>query len=317
MTPHDGVGGAGPGDGASNGNAAGIGMVLRDATVDPVPLVLGRPGARAVVAGWARLEPASMDPGSKTGTAAGLVPMEARALEDSFRSGYSKCQAEQRAAHEKLAASIRRGAFEQGMEEGRRRGLEEGREEARITAEREAHSIQEFVAVRMARLDRLLAALSEEMQRCLASGEEEMVALCHAVVCRILGEQLVTRQGVAQCVRQAIQEAGAGQKLRGSVPARVSVHVHPRDLAALESDEELAAWMHQQAGNGGRAQWVPDAEVTPGGCIVRSSEGSLDARIETQMAALRQLLLQARPGAAAPERSPAASIQENSPGASP
>jgi flagellar assembly protein FliH len=301
MTSRDGLSEAGSARSPTNG-ADGIGSVMRAVVVDPVPLVLARPGASPTRAGGAANgRRAGANGRAAANGAVDRVPLaDASGLEAAFRAGYGKCEAEQRAAFDAMAENSRRAAFEQGMVEGRRQGLDEGREAARLAAEREARTTQELVTARLARLDQLLAALSEEMQRRLASAEEEMVALCHGVVCRVLGEQLVTREGVACCVRQAVQEAGGGAGLRGLAHGQVALHVHPRDLASLESDEDLAAWMRQNASGPGAVQWVPDERVGPGGCIIRSPEGSLDARIETQMASLRKVLLQTRPGQPVP-----------------
>jgi flagellar assembly protein FliH len=217
------------------------------------------------------------------------------------------------AMRDKYEATLENGyrdAFDQGMVDGRQQGLTEGREVGRQAVEREARTAREERAARLAQLDRLLVAFPAEMERRLASAEEEMVALCHGVICRLLGEALVTREGVAHRVRQALRDAygHAGNGRSGTM--QVAVHLNPRDLADLERDETVGAWMRLEASTRGVVGWVADAQVDPGGCVVRSGDGNLDARLETQMRALRQLLLRRDPGGEEPIESAAATASD-------
>lgn len=61
---------------------------------------------------------------------------------------------------------------------------------------------------------------------------------------------------------------------------RIAVHVSPRDADALEG----------LARDGAPIEIVPDGSITPGGCIVESDLGSVDARLETRTEALRAAL---------------------------
>jgi len=81
--------------------------------------------------------------------------------------------------------------------------------------------------------------------------------------------------------------------LRGRQPA--AVHLHPDDLQTLQNEP---GWTPSQIG-GNDVRWVASPQVALGGCIVESPEGGLDARIETQLDALRELLLQTRRAARA------------------
>ena len=131
-----------------------------------------------------------------------------------------------------------------------------------------------------------------------------MVALCHAIVCRILGDTLAQREGPARLVRTAVA-ACIGERAPAAGDAMLTaIHVHPRDLGHLCADESLAAWLAPRLAEGASAHdaavpWVADESVELGGCIVRSTEGSLDARLATQLTALTQWLARAR-GAATP-----------------
>lgn len=288
--------------------ARGGGVVLRGVAVHREPHTLRRPAVKMVGGvephpqprglrqelGVARSD-AQGDPTGEGGDAnVHAAEQDEASYREGHRVGYTDAEAAQRSTLESALERAQRAGFERGLQEGRERGLVDGRETGRQAVEREARGAQEATVARVEQLDQLLSALPGELSRRLATAEDDMVALCHGVVCRILGEQLLTREAVAQCVRQAIREACSGSSLRASGHGGIAIHVHPRDLESLQGDEQLAAWLRQGGSAGSVAvQWVADEGVRLGGCIVHSSEGSLDGRLETQMAALREILSRA------------------------
>lgn len=281
----------------SNVGKARSGTVFRNVVLDPHPRVLGRPTAppvqpvRTAQNGAATADVSSSHLPSPHGAPSPMpgTPEKVRTFDEGYRAGLADAEVAQRAKTQDEVHAIQRRAFEQGQEEGRQRGLADGQVAGRQLVEREAHAAQEAVAARIAQLDRLLTSLPAELVRRLEVVEDDMVALCHAAVCRILGEELVTPEGVVHQVRQAIRETGASAL--GRVHGQIAIHVHPRDLATLEADAALAAWLRQHA-SAGAVHWVADERVKLGGCLVRSAEGSLDARLETQLAALHRLFVE-------------------------
>jgi flagellar assembly protein FliH len=219
--------------------------------------------------------------------------------QDGYRAGYGEAEVALRSAHESALQSGHRAGFERGLEEGRQQGVTEGVEAGRRAVEQDARAGLDAIAARVKLLDQLLSTMPAALEARLASSEDDMVALSHRVICRILGEQLVTGAAVADCVRRAIHDAAGAPMLHGSGHPGFAIHVHPHDLELLAHDEGLARWLRQgYATKAAGVQWVADDSVRLGGCVVRSGEGSLDARIETQMAALREVLLHGRAAAA-------------------
>lgn len=265
------------------GDALDAGAVLRGIGLDPRPRVLPVPAGTQ----------ARLDPPRATAPAVDVRPAGSGSIEASpgytsgYRAGFAEGEAAQRARDLEAIDASRAIAVEQGREEGRRQGIAEGREFGKAAVDREARTALDAAASRLAQLDRLLASLPAELTRRLSEAEDDMVALCHGVVCRILGEELRTAEGVARLVREALR--GGAPAAFGSGHGSVTIHVHPGDRTALEADATIAAWLRGHASAGG-VQWVSDERVRLGGCIVRSAEGSLDARLETQLEALRALL---------------------------
>jgi flagellar assembly protein FliH len=86
---------------------------------------------------------------------------------------------------------------------------------------------------------------------------------------------------VQQVLSRATQEEG------------VVVRLHPGDCAALRNGGK---GLFPGKNGRGKVELVADEEVSLGGCILETSGGSLDARIETQIERLRDSLLKVRQG---------------------
>lgn len=224
-----------------------------------------------------------------------LDAADERSYEDGVRAGRTEAEGAHRAALAAALETARAQGFQRGLAEGLEAGRTEALDVARQEAERTRQSAADAVAERTAQLDAVLVAWDRERSARLAAAEDDMVALCHAVICRILGDRLVTAEGIARLVREAVREHSVTGGLERSDTRGTAIHLHPRDLERLHRDEHVAAWVEQRGRSGGsRLNWIPDEQVGPGGCIVRSAEGSLDARIERQLAVLRRLLTQGR-----------------------
>lgn len=137
-------------------------------------------------------------------------------------------------------------------------------------------------ADRTARLDALLGSVQAQLADGIAGHEDLMVELAFEAVVRILGQAAPTAQGVRGVVREAI---GA---LRDR--EQVLVRLSPRDAGLLRAMQGDLAGL---AGSTG-LEIVADETIELGGCLLETAHGGLDARLETQMQRLRELLLAAR-----------------------
>lgn len=196
-------------------------------------------------------------------------------------------------------------ANDRGYEDGLARGLAEGRrlaaDEARKASEHATRAAEQELAERSEKLKheltrqaqlayrarvqnlmQILEKLPGQIEERLRAAEDDMLALSFEAVCRILGDQAVTVEGLRLQLRQAVQ-AQRNRRL-------VAVHVHPEDLATLRADSGMEATDLAPAD----VQWVADPSIVLGGCILQSPEGALDARLEVQLGSLRELLLRSR-----------------------
>ncbi|MBI4196679.1 MAG: type III secretion system stator protein SctL [Deltaproteobacteria bacterium] len=136
-------------------------------------------------------------------------------------------------------------------EEERERGYREGYEEGQ------------------AELAERLVSFEAEREKVLAGQEKEIVEMVLEIAEKIVGNQL-ERGGVASIVRQAVSKA---------VGERLVIHVHPDDLQILEAIKDF-----------GSLTLFGDPAVTPGGCLIESELGTVDARLEIQWKAIRKAL---------------------------
>lgn len=197
-----------------------------------------------------------------------------------------KRQAEENAARleierERIREELKReldARAESVLQESRSRGLKEGLELAKAEAQRETERQHEAVA-------QTLATIAEHAEREIAGAEDAIVGIAFESVCKILARDAVDRKVVRAMVRQVLARAGREEGVR--------VHLHPRDCAALRNGGKAPF-----PGKNGRmkVELVADEEIGLGGCVVETSGGSLDARIETQVQRLRETLLKVRRG---------------------
>ena len=157
-----------------------------------------------------------------------------------------------------------RDAYCKGHEEGLADGLEQGRREAVDAAdahERQARLLADAIATASAKWEREL--------------EAGAIEIAYATVLRILGQAAGSRDAIVAMVRKVME----GMTERRAL----SIHLSPSDHAVLSADTTTPIMSG--------VALVPDDRVEIGGCIIETDAGSLDARLETQLAGLRDLLL--------------------------
>jgi len=154
-----------------------------------------------------------------------------------------------------------RAQSDQLREEARRAGEAEGR------ARGEAAFTTALVEAR---------AEAEQVRRAaLPAAQTIAVRMAEKIVGRAIA---LDATAMADIARQALEAARA----RAGV---VSLRVHPEDWAAIETARPGLAGRLAKAVE---LRVVPDASVGRHGCVVESAAGRLDARLETQLAALER-----------------------------
>jgi flagellar biosynthesis/type III secretory pathway protein FliH len=237
--------------------------ILRDVAVDTRVHVLARPMAAPTAKPPVRDE--AVELAFERGLAEGLSQAAQLAGEEIDRVTAQRVR-------EQVAAAL----AEMG-ESARLEGLQAGMAEARRVMEAER-------AAAAARIEAVLAAIAASTRDWMYASEDELVLLAHEIACRVVAEAAVRPEAIRLLVRRLLDERTGGASDEALM---LQVHVHPEDFAAFaagESPNELGKdW-----------RWVSDDSIALGGVRLRSPRGSFDGRLETQFAALADLLRETR-----------------------
>jgi flagellar biosynthesis/type III secretory pathway protein FliH len=250
--------------------------VLRGVAVSAQPFALPvAPGMKITVAA-----PSTEAPMVQVPTPA-VIPADV--LEAEFKRGVELGRAEAvdyyKLQFEELKSELEQQAVaarEAAAAEARLEGLAQaGAEIAQRMAE-ESKSAQARFATQAEALSKLLQGAEGAANKRAEELEDDIVALCHGIVCKLLGDKITSAEAVHGMAREAIKS------LHGKP---LTIAVHPDDLELLaELRDELAP----------HAQWKADPALALGGMRIRGETESLDATLETQLAGLKKLLLEVR-----------------------
>jgi len=203
--------------------------------------------------------------------AARIPDSPARAPEDIAHEMVSRIEADRAEAlsrdRERALEEARREGHEQGAAAGYVEGMQQAREE-----------IDTLTRTQRESFEALVASIGEARRCALESAAGDAVALAFAAACRILGEAFVSAEGVRAAIDHALGQAAAEDE--------VIVRVARADLDRLYESEPAGI-------DRGGLKLVADPSISMGGCVIETSAGSLDARLETQVSALRAALLDA------------------------
>ena len=156
---------------------------------------------------------------------------------------------------------------ERQVREAHARGFDEGRREGE-----QAEGARLKNALRAT--EQALEDLRENEERWISNIEENICALAVAIARRIVDQELQTDPAmVLKLVEKALDEFPVGNPVR--------IRIHPRDQAVIESrspGQRIPA-----AINGRETQWLADANLAPGGCVVEGRDRIIDGRIDTAL----------------------------------
>ncbi|HVZ85437.1 MAG TPA: FliH/SctL family protein [Polyangia bacterium] len=169
----------------------------------------------------------------------------------------ARARAEADAVRE-AAESAREAARQEGFRQGVERGRAEGLAEAAVT----------------------MAAARTEAARVVDDSVSAAIALAAKMAERIVGRAVALAPStMAEIAGEALAAARPGA-------GKVRVRVHPDDLPALEPRRAALAARAPAA----TLELVADEAVSRHGCVIETPQGRVDARLETQLAALERAL---------------------------
>jgi len=181
-----------------------------------------------------------------------------------------------------VGARVRQEAHQQGYERGHQKGLEEGRAAGRqealekVSAEFEARLVQLASAC-----ESQFREVDRHKRELLLASHRDLVALAVAIAERVtkrIGR--VDRQTVTDNLLGVIDLVGQTSDM--------VVEVNPVDAETLQ---QFASDLVARRGDLKHMEVRPDDGVHPGGCVVKTRGGQIDATLETQLARIAQELV--------------------------
>lgn len=184
--------------------------------------------------------------------------------------------------------TLRAAVLEEERQRAREEGLRDGLREAQLRvdeairqqvqhlqdrAQAQAQTLQQAHAAELGRMSSIAKHLETALETRLQSVEADAIELAFAAVCQILGDCAATQDTVSTAVRRALLQVTSGKVHR--------VRLNPADHALLQGGALTAE--HPTV------EWLPDAAVTPGGCLLESTQGTLDTRLDRQLERLKTL----------------------------
>ncbi len=190
----------------------------------------------------------------------------AQRQQEEARAEISSWWEEERAKDLERQEEARQSGYEQGYSEGQQAGEQHIREQYESLI-KEGRSV--------------LEQAHEAARHTLAGSEPFLIALSCKIAERIIGRQLELSQDWTQGI---IQEALKRSIDKGTITLCVS----PGQYAYVQSvRDELSNMIDAQA----ELQILPDTSVKDHGCVVKTSFGSIDARVDTQLTEIKDALL--------------------------
>jgi len=168
-------------------------------------------------------------------------------------------------------AGVSEAAFEKAREAARREGFEEGLQTGRREAEAAATAQHDTRLVELQTTVRQMVAYRSEIR---IEVEHEVVDLAFAVARRVLRREVtLDPTAAAGIVRSCMDERSASEVTR--------ILVHPHDVDQV------------QRSVGPDVTVEPSTDVEPGGALLETTRGTLDARIDSQIDELQSGLADA------------------------
>jgi len=180
------------------------------------------------------------------------------------------------------AEQLRSQAQQQGRNEGLRAGREEGlRDQQQVIDSAAEKQATKRLDATLPAIQAAVDALNTERNRWLTTWQNTAIQLSVAIAEKLLHAELSQRPELAQeSIREALELAAGNPQIK--------LRMNPGDT------EHLGRWCDEMVAAispAGATEIVADASITPGGCVVETQHGKIDARIETKLARIAQELL--------------------------
>jgi flagellar assembly protein FliH len=172
----------------------------------------------------------------------------------------------------------RRQQDQETLEESRQNGYQIGLEEGAVTAQLQ---VNESYTGMIIEAQNILEQSYETNRKTILHAEMFLLELSCGIAEKIILQKLdQSSDWIIDIVKQALQ--------RSSEKGTIAICVAPAQFAYIQSvREELTHSIDPQV----ELHIYPDASIKDAGCVIKTSFGTIDARVETQLTEIKQALL--------------------------
>jgi flagellar assembly protein FliH len=159
-------------------------------------------------------------------------------------------------------------------ENAQREGFEIGLEEGKESVLKESENI-------LINIRKIINSLHEEIEKRYKENEKEIIRLAVAIASEIINKELsVSEDIVYEITRKAIEKSTEKSKM--------NICVNPDDYEYLKSCHDK---LMDEFKSVNMISFTADRRISRGGCVIETSSGSVDARVEQQIELTEKELL--------------------------
>lgn len=187
---------------------------------------------------------------------------------------------------EERRLALENDSFERAREEGYKQGVIDGTADGYRSGEQKASDefdskvaqqvelqIKAISETALEPLRKLVKEMSESRQALLKNWQENILQIAAAIAYQtILREPTIMREAPIDLLREALELAMNCASLK--------IRMNPDDVELLN---EQISFVLEETGNIAKSEVISDPKITRGGCLVETSLGIVDERLETRL----------------------------------
>lgn len=172
----------------------------------------------------------------------------------------------------------RKNGFNAGLEEGRKEGIRVGKEELTALVEQKAgeeveRRLSDLRTAAIAPIHKLVQEMLGSRKELLKNWEENILQISAAIAYQtIMREPTLLRNAPLDLLREALELAVNCATLK--------IRMNPRDVSNLG---DAIKSILEETGSLAKSEVVSDPKISVGGCVVETSLGVVDERLESRL----------------------------------
>lgn len=169
--------------------------------------------------------------------------------------------------------SLKEQAQEDGFQQGYREGYDQGKQAA-------TEEMQGILIAAVEKSESIVALSEQEARNSIVAAEKQFIAIALSIAKKILAREVEENPMVIlPIVKKALEKV--------SDQEQVVIKVHPDDYElVLQARRDLQMILGQEQA----LTIAHDHTIEVGSCVIESSNGTVDARVSTQFAAIEKIL---------------------------